>query len=206
MIAMQYSFVLPADYDMDVIRRRIAERGHFTDDFPQLDFKAYLYADRTTGQSQDNLYAPFYLWEDAEGMNNFLGGPGFAALKSSFGRPSINVWSVWHAQSPIEPNAAHHATREVLPIPPDASLGSWRDAEVVRLAQDIAVRGALGGVVAFEPTTWTLVRFRLWAHEPATLDVECAQRYDVGHVSQPRRGTESRPHLSDKTAHAAATA
>jgi hypothetical protein len=185
MIAMQYSFVLPADYDMDIIRRRVAERGHFTDDFPLLGFKAYLYADKSDGHSQDNLYAPFYLWEDSEGMNTFLGGPGFAALKDSFGRPSISLWSVWHAQSPLDPDTARYATREVLPIPPDASLETWRAAEVDRLTQDMAVLGAQGGVVAFEPTTWTLVRFRLWAHQPATLDVARAQHYQVGHVSAP---------------------
>jgi hypothetical protein len=49
MITMQYRIALPADYDMDIIRRRIAERGHLTDDFPQLSFKAYLYADRSVG-------------------------------------------------------------------------------------------------------------------------------------------------------------
>jgi len=28
MIAMQYSLVLPADYDMGIIDRRIGDRGH----------------------------------------------------------------------------------------------------------------------------------------------------------------------------------
>ena len=42
MITMQYRIALPADYDMGIIRQRIAARGHLTDDFPQLSFKAYL--------------------------------------------------------------------------------------------------------------------------------------------------------------------
>ena len=32
MIATQYRFPLPADYDMAIIDRRIADRGHLTDD------------------------------------------------------------------------------------------------------------------------------------------------------------------------------
>jgi len=40
MIAMQYRFPLPADYDMAIIDRRIADKGHLTDGFPGLLFKA----------------------------------------------------------------------------------------------------------------------------------------------------------------------
>src|SRR5271165_2720611 len=46
MIAMQYSFTLPADYDMSVIDRRIADKGPLLDGFPGLQFKAYLVARR----------------------------------------------------------------------------------------------------------------------------------------------------------------
>jgi hypothetical protein len=28
MIAMQYSFVLPADYDMSIVERHVQEKGH----------------------------------------------------------------------------------------------------------------------------------------------------------------------------------
>src|SRR5699024_8559939 len=64
MIAMQYSIGLPADYDMAIIRRRIADKGHLMDDCPGLAFKAYLYAARDDAglHAPDNLYAPFYLW------------------------------------------------------------------------------------------------------------------------------------------------
>ena len=77
MITMQYRIGLPADYDMDIIRRRIAERGHLTDAFPELAFKAYLYADRQSAYAArgENLYAPFYLWHSTEGMNDFLSKP-----------------------------------------------------------------------------------------------------------------------------------
>lgn len=44
MIAMQYSFTLPADYDMSIIDRRIRDKGPLLDGFPNLGFKAYLSA------------------------------------------------------------------------------------------------------------------------------------------------------------------
>jgi Domain of unknown function (DUF4865) len=98
MIAMQYSFTLPADYDMGIIDRRIAEKGHLLDNYPHLRFKAYLSARRTDAtRSRDNLYAPFYLWDDVEGLNNFLGGDGFAGVSGAFGRPQVKSWFVWQA-------------------------------------------------------------------------------------------------------------
>ena len=40
MIAMQYSFTLPADYDMSIVDRRIRDKGPLLDGFPNLGFKA----------------------------------------------------------------------------------------------------------------------------------------------------------------------
>jgi hypothetical protein len=57
MIAMQYSFTLPADYDMAIIDRRIAQKSGFTDNFPKLLFKAYLTA-RRGEDSAENLSRP----------------------------------------------------------------------------------------------------------------------------------------------------
>ncbi len=79
MSAMQYSFTLPSDYGMSIIRRRIEAKGHITDGFPQLVFKAFLHAGRDARRNHatENLYAPFYQWDRPEGMNRFLGSQGF---------------------------------------------------------------------------------------------------------------------------------
>lgn len=187
MIAMQYSFTLPADYDMAIIRRRIAEKGHLLDDFPGLAFKAYLHADRDDAQStsRENLYAPFYLWRDSEGMNAFLGGAGFAALTQSFGWPSVRLWSAWEAQLATDLSASRCATREIIALPPYSPLDACRHAEATAAHDDIA-RGALAAVSAFEPTGWTLLRLRLWPESRTDLLRDGRQLYRVGHVSQPR--------------------
>jgi uncharacterized protein DUF4865 len=186
MLAMQYSFNLPADYDMAIIRRRIVEKGHFLDDFPGLAFKAYLHASRDDRElpSRDNLYAPFYLWRDGEAMNGFLGGSGFAALAQAFGRPSISTWSVWQAHVGGDLAAAAGATREIVSVPVDVALDEWRQLE--NEANRAAMSdGALAAVSAFEPTGWTQVRFRLWPSVRADLARDGRQAYRVGHVSQP---------------------
>lgn len=183
MITMQYRIGLPADYDMDIIRRRIAERGHLTDDFPQLAFKTYLYADRkVTGR--ENLYAPFYLWQSPEGMNAFLGGAGFAGVVESFGRPIVRTWSVWRAETAPDLSAAQCATREIASIPAHAALSAVRDEENAKVQADIQ-RGALAAISAFDPSQWTLMRFRLWPHAVDRPAGDDADIYAIGHISQP---------------------
>jgi hypothetical protein len=186
MLAMQYSFTLPTDYDMGIIRRRIAEKGRLLDDFPGLVFKAYLHASRDDRglPSRDNLYAPFYLWRDSEAMNSFLGGAGFAALTQAFGRPSINTWSVWQAHVNDDLTEAVCATRESANVPFGIALDEWRQLESEANHAAMA-DGALAAVSAFEPTGWTQVRFRLWPGVRADLAKDGGQVYRVGHVSQP---------------------
>ena len=183
MIAMQYSFTFPADYDMAIIRRRIAEKGIMTDDFPHLAFKAYLSATRGSDHpaTHENLYAPFYLWRNEKGMNAFLAGQGFAALCDAFGRPSIRLWPVWQASLKPDLREAAYATRELLPIAPYVDLETLRQDERDRALHDTS-HGALAAVSAYEPGSWSMVRFRLWRELPAT---PAQQAYMVGHVSVP---------------------
>lgn len=189
MIAMQYSFTFPADYDMAIIRRRIAEKGTMTDDFPHLAFKAYLSATRGDDRlpTHENLYAPFYLWRNEKGMIAFLAGPGFAALCDAFGRPSIRLWSVWQASLKPEMREATYATRELLPIGAHADLEALRQLERDRALHDTA-HGALAAVSAYEPGGWSLVRFRLWRELPAS---PVQQTYAVGHMSVPTASVQA---------------
>jgi len=186
MIAMQYAITLPADYDMAIIRRRIADKGHLLDDFPGLAFKAWLHASRNDDAlpSRDNLYAPFYLWHDSEGMNAFLGGAGFAALARDFGRPAVRTWIPWQAELAADLHDAVCATRELVPIPAHADLAELRAAEAAAARQDRAA-GALAAISACDPTRWTLLRFRLWPELRTEPPGANRQLYRVGHVSCP---------------------
>jgi hypothetical protein len=46
--------------------------------------------------SADNLYASFYLWDQPEGLDAFLTGPGFVAVSRDFGWPKMmRTWVIW---------------------------------------------------------------------------------------------------------------
>ncbi len=188
MIAMQYSFALPADYDMTIIDRRIAEKGHLLDNFPNLIFKAYLTARRGGGsQNQENLYAPFYVWEHADGLNDFLCGDGFVGLTQSFGWPVVNTWFVWKAELSADVASAVCATREMRTTAPHSSLADLRKLESEEASGDVERGGALASIAAFEPTTWTRIRFQLWGERQPIMSVNGVQTYDIGHISTPGR-------------------
>jgi len=185
MLAMQYSFPLPADYDMSIIRARIENKGHLMDGFPLLKLKAYLHANRDQNYQfvHENLYAPFYLWDNPDGMNSFLASNGFTGLVSSFGWPSIKIWSVWASEFQPTLEGTLYATREIIQIQPHTRLADLQKAETERVRTDVDNNGAMGAVVGFEPVTWTLMRFRLWAQYREDFDREAIQVYTVGHLS-----------------------
>jgi hypothetical protein len=185
MIAMQYGFTLPADYDMGIVRERIATKGPLLDNLPGLVFKAYLYADRA-GQvdAAENRYAPFYLWRDEESMHGFLNGPGFAGVAQAFGWTSVQTWTPWHASVGGELRQARHATRSVEAIAPYTDLAALRLREEGH-ARHALECGALAVVIGFEPAGWSIVRMVLWRGEPALPPLPHEQRYRIGHLSAP---------------------
>ena len=187
MIAMQYNFPLPADYDMAIIDRRIREKGPQLDNLPGLKFKAYLTArkDDAIIGSRQNLYSPFYVWHEEEGLSDFVCGPGFLALTENFGRPQVNTWIAWYAETSADIRRAKFAIREVVAIDAKKSLGELRANETQAAAQAQSNGEALASVAAFEPTHWTLVRFRLRAEPPKDPARPGVQAYDVGHLSLP---------------------
>lgn len=116
-------------------------------------------------------------------MNEFLCGPPFAGVSRAFGGPSVRLWSVW--RSLVAPGAigASHATQEVLPIVAHEALDRFRDVEIAA-GDEAMADGALAAVAGFDPTAWTIVRFRLWNSVPDRRD-DTVQHYDVGYVSVP---------------------
>jgi len=183
MMAMQYSFTLPADYDMSIIDRRIRDKGPMLDGFPGLGFKAYLSARKGEFGSCENLYAPFYLWQQPHGASDFLTGPGFERLTQSFGWPRVKTWITWHAETARPVADAKFAAEEIIPIAPYSPLAKIRDEEARWVQREARQADVLAAVSAFEPTNWTLVRFSL--RRLAPLIAGSSQIYRVGHMSLP---------------------
>ena len=183
MHVMQYEVTLPADYDMDVIRRRVATKGPALDTFSGLGLKAYAVRERGAGGSPVNQYAPFYLWNDLAGMNRCLGGDGFRGLPADFGRPAVQHWTglafergpAWAAVP-----AAASRTTERVPGGADPATVIGRATDALR---ELAVTpGVHSAALAIDPRHWEIVRFTLWERDAPDTD---EARYVVPHVSAP---------------------
>lgn len=177
MIAMQYRFRLPADYDMGIITTRIRENGHRLDGFPGLLLKAYCYTEYGGAQScPDALYAPFYLWQDSDSMTRFLTSSGFQRLTQDFGWPQIDSWLVLHYQPAPELARSSFARRIITPVAPYSDLAQCshlRDTPTEQSSQ----------ILAWDVQTWRHLTFQL-SPQPFS-DDNAAEHYRVGHLSLP---------------------
>ena len=184
MHAMNYRITLPSDYDMKIIRRRVATKGHLLDDYPGLGYKAYLIRERGVAGSPVNQYAPFYLWNTPQGMNSFLWGPGFQGLVNDFGRPVVEHWTgLGFARGPALAAVPQTAIRRARPMPPGEEPAAQIERAVAELPELAARPGVHSAAVAVDPRQWELVHFTLHEGEPAPAAGE--ERYEVLHLSRP---------------------
>lgn len=183
MHAMQHEITLPGDYDMGIIRHRVARKGASTDSFGDLGLKAYAIRERGRDGSAVNQYAPFYLWAAPEGMNAFLWGPGFSRLSTDFGRPLVQHWTglAFHP-GPARGTAPSAATRDTQEVPTDADPVAVIDAVLEHARRYAVTTGVHSTAVAIDPSRWQLVHFTLWDGTPPN---DAGIRYRVLHLSQP---------------------
>lgn len=172
MIAMQYSFTLPADYDMGIIEKRIADKGHLLDGYPGLIFKTYLYTRRDDLQSRspENIYASFYLWQDAASLNGFLASAGFQGVATAFGWPQVRVYPVIFARLSDGIARTAFVQRTISDIEPYSDLSQLAGQPDP---------DALIEVLAWDPTNWKKVHFIAGKNAMAG----SGQHYRVGYVA-----------------------
>jgi hypothetical protein len=184
MQAMQYEITLPADYDMAIVRQRVATKGAMTDDFEGLALKAYGIRERGVDGSPVNQYAPFYLWASVEGMNRFLWGAGFGGLSRDFGRPVVQQWTgLAFERGPASDAAPSFATRRIEPIAPDSEATEMIEAALVETRERARATTVHSTALAIDTRAWELVHFTLGAG-PAPGDAGAV--YEVLHLSSPR--------------------
>ncbi|CAG7619707.1 DUF4865 family protein [Actinacidiphila bryophytorum] len=187
MHAMNYRITLPADYDMEIIRRRVAAKGHLLDDFPGLGLKAYLTRERGVDGSPVNEYAPFYLWNSAAGMNSFLWGPGFRGLVADFGRPAVQHWTgLGFFRGPSFGAAPRAAARRSEPVAPGEDPAVVISRALGDLADGAGRPGLHSAALLVDPRHWELLRFTLW--QDAAPEAAGEERFEVLHLSEPGLG------------------
>ncbi|MGW4688025.1 DUF4865 family protein [Streptomyces sp. NPDC004244] len=192
MYAKQYELTLPADYDMAIIRKRVADGGHVLDSRPGLGMKAYVIRERGIDDSPVNQYAPFYLWNDTGAMAHFLVGGGFQNIVRDFGRPAACHWTgiACHA-GPARTAPPKAASRRLTTVPAHADpertgsgLSALIEQETERLHRLSRHDGVHTAALALDPHHWQLLRFVLWADTSAP-DQDATERYEVLHLSAP---------------------
>jgi hypothetical protein len=184
MHAMQYEITLPADYDMAIIRHRVATKGAMTDDFEGLGLKAYGIRERGVDGSPVNQYAPFYLWASVDGMNRFLWGAGFEGLSRDFGRPVVRQWTALaFERGPASDAPPRFATRRIEPIAADSDATEMIEATLVETRERARATTVHSTALAIDTRAWELVHFTLGA-SPAPDDAGTA--YEVLHLSAPQ--------------------
>ena len=183
MYAMHYEITLPADYDMGIIRHRVATKGAGTDNFPGLGLKAYCIRERGVTDSPINQYAPFYLWASLNGMHRFLWGDPFKALYTSFGRPVVQHWpGLAFERGPAFTTEPRAATRRTELVPADAEPAPFIEEALTRLRQYAGNPAVHSTALAIDPRHWELVHFTLW-HD--TAPAGAGTRFEVLHLSTP---------------------
>lgn len=189
MIAAQYEIALPTDYDMGIIRHRVAERGRVLDDRVGLGLKAYLIRNVAEG-SPVNAYAPFYLWRDPDALAAFhWGGQGFSGIVRDFGRPIVRTWigggferGTAFAETPT------YAVRELRPLRADVEPTDAAD----RLRSEARLSGGDRGVHSrawgIDPAAWQTIVFTLLTRPPRVDEYEDSAVFRVLHLSAPEIG------------------
>lgn len=169
MNAMQYNITLPNDYDMEVIRNRVAENGMKTDGFEGLALKAYLIIE----QKDRKEYAPFYLWEQIGGMNRFIFEGFYDNILTSFGWQHINIAIPLLTEISDKIKEAHY----VIEIEQDIK----RTNSMQKPHYSLPHLECLGKTIVYNPDKWKYVEFYFVNEQPEA--VEC-NIYEVLHISK----------------------
>lgn len=181
MLAMQYTIQLAHGYDMNRIRQRALERSRLFESLPGLAHKSYLM------NEADEIYAPFYVWEDIKEARQFMLNDLFGGVIESFSRPRIRSWTILKRAYGNQSIIPRFAVRESDVIPPEEKLERMVERESAYQEKLLANDNLHFHLVALDPDRWELMRYSLWRDErsaiPHTADV--VQHYEVLHVSSP---------------------
>jgi hypothetical protein len=190
MIGMQYTFPLPDDYDMDILRSRVAERGSLFDRMEGLHQKAFLTSSKGVYGASENRYAPFYQWNYSDAMTSFLVGDKFKGVSEAFGRPAVSIWlSLYHSTGRAVREKPVFATREIMDIMPGTDLEQMRKHEY-KLHRIWAEHPEnQSGFIGLDSCSWKPVRFALWTR-PQERFAAGTEAFEVLHLSAPSLNPE----------------
>ncbi|RKU04554.1 DUF4865 domain-containing protein [Burkholderia sp. Nafp2/4-1b] len=183
MLTAFYSHRLPADYDLEIIRERVRERGARWDDTPELLFKGFLLREAGRYGATESAYASFYLWRAERAFAEFVTDGRFRVVTDSFGRPPIEVQVALDARKGPA-STARFVRLESVDIAADADLDATLAREIARNRETAARPGVVAAVVGLDAARWRLTRALVSEHEPGD-DGAAGTVYQVLHLARP---------------------
>lgn len=179
MIGMQYKVILPKDYDMEIIRKRVEDSGYKTDGFQDLNFKAYLITEAGKGGNFYNCYAPLYIWNDYEGMNKFIFEGYYDNILQSFGWQQINIGVPLVVNLKDDFKKCRYVVEYEGSISQSESLIGTQSTIV-----DQNVEICLGNVIVYNPDKWGYSRFNFYEEKPDITANKGGTVYEILHISR----------------------
>lgn len=178
MIASQYNIILPSNYDMNIIRKRVEDNGYKTDGFDDLKFKLYLITEKGKNNNLQNSYCPLYLWKDSNGLNKFLFNGFYDNIITSFGWQNVNIGIPLidtTTQRIKESNFLFEIIRE---IEPQESLNNLKN----KIDKSIPKIENAEYVVIYNPDKWKYHVF-YFIDDLRKITTEKGTIYDILHIS-----------------------
>jgi hypothetical protein len=185
MIIAHYAHRLPADYDIDVIRRRAGQRGPLWDAVPELYFKGFLLRERGRLGAITSEYSSLYLWRQDEAFRDFLVTGRYKSVIDSFGRAGIETRVALDARRGPARDA-RFAYKQQQDIPLDADLTSTFAAEIAKNREAAEQAGTVAAAVGVDAQNWRITRILLSEQEPSGAGSEA---YQILHLAKPLLGT-----------------
>jgi hypothetical protein len=161
MRSLYYPITLPDEFDMRAIERRVRDRAVAFEGVEALALKAFLVTSTAQGAPR-NLYAPFYVWDHAAAMAEFLGGPLFHAVTESFGRPQAFDRQVLQFNIACRDFSPRVATIEEIAVDPKRPIidAYWDESAAHR--RTLIRAGLYAAATVLDVASWTIHRIGLW--------------------------------------------
>lgn len=170
MIAMQYKILLPDDYDMDVIKKRVALNGQKTDGFQDLIFKAYLIS-----ETNHKEYSPLYLWKDHGGMNQFIFNGFYDNILDSFGWQDIKIGIPFLYNLETDFKSSNYVFEIERKIPPTPRMKP--------LKFSLDSHNCFGKLLIYNPDKWKCLEYYFYKDIPAGYGWKNLKTYRLLHLS-----------------------
>lgn len=182
MIGMQYKIMLPNDYNMGIIKKRVQDNGIKTDGFPGLKFKAYLITEKEKNGNLYNSYAPLYVWNDSEGMNQFIFKGFFDNILESFGWHQINIGVPLSIKVDIDFKNVNYIVEYEGKISKSNSLTTIQFNTSINFVK--SSEQSKGNLLIYNPDKWGYSHFSFYQDMPKVDSTDNFTVYELLHVSQ----------------------